>query len=89
MRELFGDETVDYQSALDRHYAEGPPQGWEADYISSYATMHPFEDFAETFAHVMHISDTVDTATGSRPLHGRPVRVLLVPRPRHAGCGCR
>jgi hypothetical protein len=62
VRELFGDETVDYQSALDHHYADGPPQGWEDDYISSYATMHPFEDFAETFAHVMHISDTISTA---------------------------
>ena len=62
VRELFGDESVDYQSALDRHYAEGPPEGWEQSYISSYATMHPYEDFAETFAHVMHISDTVGTA---------------------------
>ena len=62
VRALFGDDTVDYQDAIDRHYAEGPPEGWEESYISAYATMHPFEDFAETFAHVMHISDTVDTA---------------------------
>lgn len=62
VRELFGDETADYQAALNRHYAEGPPDGWEQNYISSYATMHPYEDFAETFAHVMHIKDTVDTA---------------------------
>jgi hypothetical protein len=62
VRELFGDETADYQAALDRHYAEGPPEGWEDRFISSYATMHPFEDFAETFAHVMHISDTIHTA---------------------------
>lgn len=62
VRELFGDETADYRQAIDRHYAEGPPAGWEDEYISTYATMHPFEDFAETFAHVMHISDTVDTA---------------------------
>jgi hypothetical protein len=62
VRELFGDETVDYRTSMERHYAEGPPSGWESDYISSYATMHPFEDFAETFAHVMHISDTIHTA---------------------------
>jgi hypothetical protein len=62
VRELFGDETADYQAALDRHYAEGPPEGWAESFISSYATMHPFEDFAETFAHVMHISDTIHTA---------------------------
>lgn len=61
-RELFGDETVDYQAAIDRHYREGPPRGWESSYISSYATMHPFEDFAETFAHFLHIRDAVDTA---------------------------
>jgi len=62
VREVFGDESADYQAAIDRHYAEGPPEGWEERYISAYATMHPFEDFAETFAHVMHISETVHTA---------------------------
>jgi hypothetical protein len=60
-RELFGDETEDYQAALERHYAEGPPEGWEASHISTYATMHPFEDFAETWAHYLHICDTVET----------------------------
>jgi hypothetical protein len=62
-RELFGDENKDYQAELERHYREGPPQGWEASYISTYATMHPFEDFAETWAHYLHISDTVETAS--------------------------
>ncbi|MFT4299767.1 MAG: putative zinc-binding metallopeptidase [Aeromicrobium sp.] len=61
-RELFGDETVSYADAIDRHYAEGPPEDWAERHISTYATMHPFEDFAETFAHVLHIHDTVDTA---------------------------
>ncbi len=62
-RELFGDESKDYQAELDRHYAQGPPEGWEASYISAYATMHPFEDFAETWAHYLHICDTIETAT--------------------------
>ncbi len=62
-RELFGDETADYQAEIDRHYAEGPPDGWESSYISSYATMHPFEDFAETWAHYLHICDTIQTAS--------------------------
>jgi hypothetical protein len=62
-RELFGDETKDYQGEIDRHYAEGPPAGWESAYISSYATMHPFEDFAETWAHYLHICDTIQTAS--------------------------
>ncbi|GGL35872.1 putative zinc-binding metallopeptidase [Phycicoccus endophyticus] len=61
-RELFGDETAGYQAAIDRHYAEGPPADWREHYISAYATMHPFEDFAECFAHYLHICDTVDTA---------------------------
>ncbi|MHC9296294.1 zinc-binding metallopeptidase family protein [Mycobacterium sp. LTG2003] len=60
--ELFGDADADYQEALDRHYNEGPPDGWEDDYVSSYATMHPAEDWAETFAHYLHIRDTLDTA---------------------------
>ena len=61
-RELFGDESVDYQAAIDRHYADGPPADWAASYISTYATMHPFEDFAETWAHFLHIADSVETA---------------------------
>jgi hypothetical protein len=61
-RELFGDAEADYQAALDRHYSEGAPPGWERDYVSSYATMHPAEDWAETFAHYLHIRDTLDTA---------------------------
>jgi hypothetical protein len=61
-RELFGDPDADYQAALDRHYQNGPPADWEATYVSSYATMHPAEDWAETFAHYLHIRDTLDTA---------------------------
>jgi hypothetical protein len=61
-RELFGDADADYQAALDRHYDEGAPLGWEKKYVSSYATMHPAEDWAETFAHYLHIRDTLDTA---------------------------
>ncbi|WP_111765193.1 zinc-binding metallopeptidase family protein [Nakamurella deserti] len=60
--ELFGDPDASYQDALDRHYSEGAPAGWESDYVSSYATMHPAEDWAESFAHYLHIRDTVDTA---------------------------
>jgi hypothetical protein len=59
---LFGDPDADYQAALDRHYRQGPPAGWQQTYISAYATMHPAEDWAETFAHYLHIRDTLDTA---------------------------
>ncbi|GAA1932132.1 zinc-binding metallopeptidase family protein [Nocardioides marmoribigeumensis] len=61
-RARFGDETASYQDAIDRHYSVGPPEGWEESYVSAYATMHPWEDFAETFAHVLHIGDALETA---------------------------
>ena len=59
---MFGDPDADYQEALDRHYSQGAPAGWEDRYVSSYATMHQAEDWAETFAHYLHIRDTLDTA---------------------------
>jgi hypothetical protein len=61
-RKLFGDETVSYVDELDRHYAQGPPPGWPDNYVSAYATMHPWEDWAETFAHYLHIRDALQTA---------------------------
>lgn len=61
-RRLFGDDRVDYGEALERHYADGPPVDWEDRYVSAYATMHPWEDWAETFAHYLHITDTLETA---------------------------
>ena len=64
-RELFGDDTVSYQDAIDRHYEQGPPADWAASYISTYATMHPYEDFAETWAHYLHICDTVESAVAT------------------------
>ncbi len=65
-RALFGDEREDYAAALDRHYEQGPPPGWQQRYVSAYATMHPSEDFAETFAHFLHIHDTLQTAASHR-----------------------
>jgi hypothetical protein len=61
-RALFGDEQADYGAALTRHYNEGPPAGWADRHVSAYATMHPWEDWAETFAHYLHIRDTLQTA---------------------------
>ncbi|MFT8394968.1 putative zinc-binding metallopeptidase [Propionibacterium sp.] len=62
-RELFGDERASYSEAIERHYREGPPKGWRDSYISEYATMHPWEDFAESFAHYQHILDTLTTVS--------------------------
>lgn len=61
-RDLFGDETFDYEEALKIHYAQGAPADWQTRFISSYATMHPWEDWAETWAHYLHMSDTLETA---------------------------
>lgn len=61
-RGLFGDDRLDYQEALNKHYQNGAPANWQNEYISAYATMHPWEDWAETWAHYMHIMDTLETA---------------------------
>lgn len=61
-RARFGDEREDYQAALDRHYADGPPAGWPQQYVSAYASSHPWEDWAESWAHYLHIVDTLETA---------------------------
>ncbi|MBN3507959.1 putative zinc-binding metallopeptidase [Mycolicibacterium septicum] len=80
-RELFGDPDADYQAALDRHYQDGPPAGWEDEFVSSYASMHAAEDWAETFAHYLHIRDTLDTAAayGFAPAGATFDRKLLGP----------
>jgi hypothetical protein len=61
-RELFGDDSISYEEALKVHYAQGAPAGWQERFISSYATMHAWEDWAETWAHYLHMADTLDTA---------------------------
>ena len=61
-RALFGDERADYGAALQQHYEQGPPPDWAQRFVSSYASMHPWEDWAETWAHYLHMADTADTA---------------------------
>jgi hypothetical protein len=61
-RELFGDDREDYAAALQSHYEQGAPKDWAQRHVSAYATMHPWEDWAETFAHYLHIRDTLQTA---------------------------
>lgn len=61
-RALFGDERADYAEALQEHYRDGPAPDWQERTISTYATSHPWEDFAETWAHYLHIMDTLETA---------------------------
>ncbi len=61
-RSLFGDERQDYSAALARHHADGPVNDWQSHYVSSYASSHPWEDWAETWAHYVHMVDAVETA---------------------------
>jgi hypothetical protein len=61
-RAVFGDDRDDYGEALKRHYAEGPPPNWQDGFVSAYAASHPWEDWAETWAHYLHIVDSLETA---------------------------
>ncbi len=61
-RELFGDEQASYPDALARHYDQGPPPDWPARFVSAYASAHPWEDWAESWAHYLHMVDTLETA---------------------------
>jgi hypothetical protein len=63
-RQLFGDERASYADALKRNYEQGPPPDWANSYVSSYATTHPWEDWAETWAHYLHTVDSLGTAMG-------------------------
>ncbi len=63
-RRQFGDERKDYAAALQTRYLQGPPLGWEDCYVSAYAAVHPWEDWAETWAHYLHMTDTIDCALG-------------------------
>jgi hypothetical protein len=70
-REVFGDERQDYAAALQQHYANGPPPDWPEHFVTAYASTHPWEDFAETWAHYFHMVDTLETA-GAFGLRVRP-----------------
>ncbi len=61
-RALFGDETINYTQSMQNYYANGPSENWQNVWISAYATMHPWEDWAETWAHYLHMVDTLETA---------------------------
>ena len=78
-RELFGDERVDYAAALDAHYARIDDGTWRDDHASFYASAHPWEDFAESWAQLMHVHDVVETGAAwgvvtrpGRPADARP-----------------
>jgi len=62
-RRLFGDERKsDYVQALGNYYQNGPVGDWQPSFVSAYSTMHPWEDFAETFATYIDMCSVLDTA---------------------------
>jgi hypothetical protein len=77
-RELFGDERQDYAAALKRNYEQGPPPDWADRHISTYASVHPWEDWAECWAHYLHVVDSLDTALGFG-LRGEDVESAVEP----------
>ncbi|WP_420426783.1 zinc-binding metallopeptidase family protein [Algiphilus sp.] len=64
-RAEFGDERRDYGEALQAYYDNGPPPQWEQAYLTSYAASHPHEDWAETVAHLLHLTDIADSFVAS------------------------
>ena len=82
-RDLFGDERRDYGAALQSYYATGAPSDWSDRYVSAYATSHPWEDWAETFAHYLHMVDTLETSGAfglgveAHPIASSPLKVSI------------
>lgn len=63
--DLFGDESRDYERALATYYENGPPSDWPAQYISAYAAAHPSEDWAESWAHYLHLRAMLEAAAST------------------------
>jgi hypothetical protein len=86
-RACFGDESGDYAEALKAHYAHGPMPGWQISYVSAYAAAHPWEDFAETWAHYFHMVDGLETAyaygINPQPLRADEPRLIQLENPFH------
>ncbi|HET8746458.1 MAG TPA: putative zinc-binding peptidase [Ramlibacter sp.] len=88
-RAVFGDERQDYQQALQAHYARGGsvPE-WQEHYVSQYASSHPWEDWAETWAHYLHMVDLLETAASYQTrlrIPGQELEVEEVVNPLETG----
>ncbi len=89
-RTLFGDEQRSYADAQAAYYEKGPPQDWQEHFISAYASMHPWEDWAESFAHYLHMIDVIESAAQFgvslkvEPSAGRRKVVTVAPVEDHA-----
>lgn len=87
-RKLFGDERADYTTAIEKNYRDGPPSDWQKNFISTYASCHPSEDFAECWAHFFHVVDTLETAQAFglsiKPPHHRGLEATVTFDPYRA-----
>jgi hypothetical protein len=72
-RQLFGDERLDYRATLQNFYNHGARSDWQNHFISPYASAHPLEDWAECWAHYLHISETLETAAAFGVIAAEPV----------------
>ena len=83
-RERFGDEWLDYSSSLIAHYQRGATTGWEQNFITGYAASHPWEDWAETWAHYLQIMDGLETCE-SMGIQVKHLALPLLMLPGEAG----
>jgi len=89
-RAVFGDERQDYAGALEAHYRNGAPADWQDRFVSTYASAHPWEDWAETWAHYLHIIDTLEMAAHcGLSLRPRRSDEPSLPKPPPAGAPWR
>ena len=90
-RSLFGDERADYAASLGAHYDRGAPADWQERFVSAYASSHPWEDWAETWAHYLHMVDTLETAAACglslQPRRRDEPALPKAPRPGVAAAG--
>jgi len=79
----FGDHNAPpYADAMAAYYQNGPRVDWAQSFISLYASAHPWEDFAETFALYLDMVSVLDTATHlfksiRSNFRSRSVRILV------------
>jgi hypothetical protein len=87
-RAIFGDERRDYAEALAAYYENGPAPDWPHNHVSAYSNAHPWEDFAETWAHYLHMVEGLETAYAyglkPQPLHPGAAPLADLPDPYHA-----
>jgi hypothetical protein len=82
VRALFGDERQDYNAKLSAYYENGPSHEWPSHFISAYASSHPWEDWAESWTHYLHMADTMETAHHlGLSVQGRAMELMLPGNP--------